>query len=175
MRPSIYLQTGLQDRQCHAPCTLGKTSRCWLDLCFHDKDLAHCPVKQVRDHLWLNKTLPNIWKIFTICSILFYKTLVKSLPNFCQIFSKNLTTDRLVHSTNTILAHSGRMTYFRENSNESYSFMASQEMQKEIQTGFETQDRRHLKSKPGVSVATRKELVSCRKFKKERKKCKCTV
>ena len=90
MRPSIYWQIGLQDRQCHALCTLGKTSRCWLDLCFHDKDLAHCLVKQARDHLWLNKTLPNIWKIFTICSILFYQNLVKSLQYFCQIFNKNL-------------------------------------------------------------------------------------
>ena len=29
-------------------------------LCFYDKDLAHCLAKHARDHLWLNKTLPNI-------------------------------------------------------------------------------------------------------------------
>ena len=91
----IYWQTGLQDRQYHAPCTLSKTSSCWLDLCFHDKDLAHFLVKQARDHLWLNKTLPNIWKIFSMCSILFYQNLVKSLPNFCQIFNKNLNQQLL--------------------------------------------------------------------------------
>ena len=28
--------------------------------CFYDQDLAHCLVKQAKDHLWLNKTLPNI-------------------------------------------------------------------------------------------------------------------
>ena len=46
-------------KQCHSLCTLGKTSKCWL--CFHDQDLDHCLVKQARDYLWLNKTLPNIW------------------------------------------------------------------------------------------------------------------
>ena len=61
-----YILTDLQDRQWHVPCTLGKTSRCWLDLCFHDKDLAQCMVKQAKEHLWyheilcLDKTLPNI-------------------------------------------------------------------------------------------------------------------
>ena len=29
---SLHWQTGLQNRQCHALCTLGKTSKCWLGL-----------------------------------------------------------------------------------------------------------------------------------------------
>ena len=46
------------------------------------------------------------------------------LPKPCEIFAKILpnlqqkfksTTDPLVYSANTILAHSGRMIYFREN------------------------------------------------------------
>ena len=61
----LHWQIGLLNRQCYAPCTLGKTSGCRL--CFHDQDLPHCLVKQARDNLWcykifcLNKTLQNIW------------------------------------------------------------------------------------------------------------------
>ena len=51
------------------------------------------------------------------------------LPKPCEIFAKSLTkkfkstTDPMVHSTNTILAHSGRMIYFRETSNASPGFI----------------------------------------------------
>ena len=55
---SLHWETGLQNKECHAICTLGKTSKCLLS--FHDQDLFHCLVKQARDHLWLNITLPNI-------------------------------------------------------------------------------------------------------------------
>ena len=46
------------------------------------------------------------------------------IPKPCEIFAKSLTnfkstSDPMVYSTNTILAHSDRMIYFRENSNES--------------------------------------------------------
>ena len=41
---SLPWQTGLQDRQCHALCTLGKTSKCGLLTQFHDWSisLAYC-------------------------------------------------------------------------------------------------------------------------------------
>ena len=52
---------------------------------------------------------------------------MKSLPNFCHIINKkfNSTTDPIVYSTNTILAHSDRMIYFRENSNNKVNSMVS--------------------------------------------------
>ena len=82
----LYWQTGLQDRQCHAHCTLSKTSRCWQDLCFHDKDLAHCLVKQARDYLWLNKLCQIFEKYLPYVQYYFTKT----LWNLCQIVDKNL-------------------------------------------------------------------------------------
>ena len=41
---SLPWQTGLQDRQCHALCTLGKTSKCGLLMQFHNWSisLAYC-------------------------------------------------------------------------------------------------------------------------------------
>ena len=47
--------------------------------CFHDQDATHSLAKQVRDHLWFNKFLINIYQ--KPCEI---------LPNFCQFFNQNL-------------------------------------------------------------------------------------
>ena len=96
---SLHWQTGLQNRQCHVPCTLGKTSKC--SLYFHDQDLVHYLVKQARDHLWLNKTLPNIFHVFNII-----------LPKPYQIFNKNLIQQLIQYNSGNV----GRMIYFRENS-----------------------------------------------------------
>ena len=41
---------------------------------------------------------------------------------------------------------------------------------KDAHSGFETQKRRHHKSKTGVSVAPQKGLMSYKNFKKKRKK-----
>ena len=48
---------------------------------------------------------------------------MKSLPNFCWRFVKNLVKIPQGFSTNTILAHSDRMIYFRENSIMSINLM----------------------------------------------------
>ena len=67
--------------------------------------------------------MPNIWEIFTICSILLCQNLVKSLINIyhlfsiilpkpCQIFAKSLTK-KIQQLTQY---NSVRMIYFRENS-----------------------------------------------------------
>ena len=112
MIPLLW-QNGLQNRQCHTPYTFGKPSKCWL--CVHDQDLAHCLVKQARDHIWSNKTLTN--KYLFIIFINKYLPCVqynftKILWNICQIFGKFLpkihsTTNPKVYSTNTILATLG--------------------------------------------------------------------
>ena len=89
----LYWQTGLQYRQCHAPCTLGKTSRCWPDQCFYDKDLSHRLAKRqgtiygaikfcvkIKLSQTFDKYLPPVQYYFT-----------KTLWNLCQIFVKDLS------------------------------------------------------------------------------------
>ena len=52
---SPHWQTGLQNR--HVMHLAHLVKQVSVD---YDQDIVHCLVKQARDHLCLNKTLPNI-------------------------------------------------------------------------------------------------------------------
>ena len=71
--------------------------------------LPHLPDNE-QDHCHENIDLVNLLVLPSVQSACFRDQSVK----LCQIFNKNSTKK----SANTILAHIGKMIYFRENSNE---------------------------------------------------------
>ena len=56
---SLHWQTSLQNRQCHALCTLSKTSKCWLDL---------RPIWVVSHLLWRSESWCYIYNLLGIKS-----------------------------------------------------------------------------------------------------------